>query len=101
MREGTAETARDRIAELQEEDRKADLIEKHRAEEQVVAGIPVTRLLVERTLAEAGFDPGKVDGTFNKKTRRAIRKFQRASDLPVSGFVSQATMVRLMARVSR
>lgn len=94
-----AETARDRIAELQEEDRKADLIEKHRAEEKIVAGIPVTRLLVERTLANAGFDPGKVDGTFNKKTRRAIRKFQRANDLPVSGFVSQATMVRLMARV--
>jgi len=96
-----APTARARIAELDQEGRIADQVAKDKAEEAVVAGIPVTRLLIEKTLTSAGFEPGKADGKFDKKTRRAIRKFQRANDLPVTGYVSQATMVRLMSRVGR
>ncbi len=68
-----------------------------KAEEDRVAGNGVTRLLVENRLKAAGFDPGPVDGTFNKKTRKAIRQFQRAAGLDVSGYVTQETMVRLLA----
>lgn len=66
-------------------------------EEQRVAGNGVARLLVENRLKAAGYNPGPVDGNFNKKTRRAIRQFQRANGLDVSGYVTQATMVRLLA----
>ena len=45
----------------------------------------------------AWVDPGQVDGKFTKKTRKAIRQFQRARRLPVTGYVSRNTMVRLMA----
>lgn len=96
-----AGAAQSRIDELLEDERNAKQIERDKAEEAIVAAIPVTRLLVEKTLSEAGFDPGKVDGEFDKKTRKAIRKFQRANDLPVTGYVSQMTMVRLMGRVGR
>ncbi|GKY86803.1 peptidoglycan-binding domain-containing protein [Sinisalibacter aestuarii] len=68
-----------------------------KAEEERVAGNGVTRLLVENRLKAAGYDPGPTDGTFNKKTRRAIRQFQRAAGIEVSGYVTQATMVRLLA----
>lgn len=96
-----AQAANDRIAELEDEARNREQIERDKAEEAVVAGNPITRLLVERALQGAGLNPGKVDGEFDKATRRAIRQFQRASDLPVTGFVSQATMVRLMTRIGR
>lgn len=96
-----ADAAQSRIEELLEEERNADQVERDRAEEAIVAAIPVTRLLVEKALAGAGFNPGKVDGEFDKATRKAIRKFQRASDLPVTGYVSQMTMVRLMGGVGR
>lgn len=93
-----APTARARIEELDDERKNADQIEKDKAEEAVVAGNPITRLLVENTLRNRGFDPGNPDGEFDKATRKAIRQFQRASQLPVTGYVSQATMVRLLSR---
>lgn len=92
------EAAQDRIEELEAEDRNRDQIERDKAEEAIVAGNPVARLFVERALQSAGLNTGEVDGEFDRKTRRAIRQFQRATDLPVTGFVSQATMVRLMTR---
>jgi peptidoglycan hydrolase-like protein with peptidoglycan-binding domain len=91
--EGTfAEEAQARLDELTEEDEHAAA----KAEEEHVAGNGVTRLLVENRLSAAGYDPGPIDGTFDKKTRRAIRKFQRAAGIEVSGYVTQATMVRLL-----
>lgn len=88
-----ADEANARLEALSEEDSHAAA----KAEEQRVAGNSVARLLVENRLKAAGYEPGPVDGTFTKKTRRAIRKFQRASGLDVSGYVTQATMVRLLA----
>lgn len=85
--------AQARIDELTEDAGNASA----KAEEERVAGNGVTRLLVENRLKAAGFDPGPVDGTFNRQTRRAIRQFQRAAGIEVSGYVTQATMVRLLA----
>ena len=94
-------TARDRIEELETERSNRDQTEQDKAEEALVAGNAIARLLVEKTLKNVGFDPGPADGEFDKQTRRAIRQFQRASQLPVTGYVSQTTMVRLMSRTGR
>ena len=68
-----------------------------RVEEATVAGNIIARLLIEQRLTQLGEDPGTVDGTFDEATRRALRRFQRARDLPVTGYVTQATMARLLA----
>jgi peptidoglycan hydrolase-like protein with peptidoglycan-binding domain len=68
-----------------------------RAEEATVAGNIIARLLIEQRLTQLGEDPGTVDGAFDEATRRALRRFQRARDLPVTGYVTQATMARLLA----
>ncbi|CUH65163.1 spore cortex-lytic enzyme [Thalassovita gelatinovora] len=93
--------ARDRIAQL--ERRNADLaaIEKAKAEERTIAGNPVSRLMVEQALSQTGFDPGPVDGNFDDRTRTALKGFQQATGLAVTGYVSQQTMVRLTREMSR
>lgn len=51
---------------------------------------------VERRLARDGFDPGRVDGVLDRESRRAIRQFQRASGLTVTGYLTPETMARLL-----
>ena len=67
------------------------------AEENRVAGNMIVRLLIEQRLQQLGAEPGRVDGVFDEETRRAIRRFQRARDLPVTGYVTQAMMAQLLA----
>ena len=92
-----SDAARARRAELiaQDQDRSNQIAAQQ--EEAGVAGNPVTRLLVERRLQQLGMQPGAVDGNFDGQTRRAIRRFQRSRGIAVSGYVTQATMVRLLA----
>lgn len=90
------EEARARLEELTRDDTDA-LIQAAKAEEQRVAGNAIMRLLVENRLLTAGFNPGAADGQFTEDTRRAIRRFQAKSGLEVTGYVTQATMVRLLA----
>lgn len=91
------EAARARLAQLEAEDGNRVEIEAARTEEGQVAGSQLVRILVEQRLSQIGVDPGTVDGTFDAETRRAIRRFQQAANLPVTGYVTQATMVRLLA----
>lgn len=86
-----------RIAALEADAGEDTQVAKDKAEERAVASNPVSRLLIERALDKLGHGPGVVDGQFDKRTRRAIRAFQKASNLPVTGFVSQQTMLRLTA----
>ena len=44
---------------------------------------------IQRELAVNGFDPGGIDGRFGPKTSEAIRTYQRAAKLPVTGCPSQ------------
>jgi len=67
------------------------------SEEGGIAGTGAARLMIERRLDAAGAQPGDVDGQFDAQTRDAIRWYQETRDIPVSGYVSQLTMVRLMA----
>lgn len=92
-----AAEARARRAELQGDTQNAELIRRAKAEEARVAGNGIVRLLVEQKLQELGLKPGRVDGKFDDKTRRAVRKFQRIRKIPVTGYVTQQTIVRLLA----
>lgn len=60
-----------------------------------------TRRLIEARLRQLQLNPGNVDGTFDAKTRRAIRNYQKARGLRVTGYVDQGTAVRMLADVFR
>lgn len=91
------EAARAALDAIEDEADRADEIAAAKAEERGVAGNPVTALLVETRLATLGFNVGRVDGSFDDQARKAIRRFQRSRDLPVTGYVTRDTMVRLLA----
>lgn len=91
-----AEDARQRLADREEDAEERDRTAALQAQEQAVAGNPVLRRLVETRLEDLGHPPGAVDGQFDEATRRALRRFQQARGLPATGYVDQATMVRLL-----
>lgn len=91
------EAARARLAQLAAEDGNRAETDAARAEEARVAGSQVVRVLVEQRLSQIGVEPGTIDGVFDEATRRGLRRFQQAANLPVTGYVTQATMVRLLA----
>jgi peptidoglycan hydrolase-like protein with peptidoglycan-binding domain len=43
---------------------------------------------VQQALAAKGYDPGPADGVLGRRTREAIRRYQRGYNLPVTGEVS-------------
>lgn len=89
--------AKQRLEQIEGTARDRDLIRRARADEARVAGNGITRLLVEKKLQALGLKPGRVDGKFDEKTRRAVRKFQRTRKIPITGYVTQQTIVRLLA----
>ena len=50
---------------------------------------------VQLALSNKGFDPGPVDGKPGKKTRAAVRAFQRSIGLPESGKISPELLLLL------
>lgn len=96
-----ADDARDKLQKLEnQDDRKAE-VEAARAEEKELRLNDFGRSLVERQLAKVGLDPGPVDGKFDRQTRKAIRQFQRGRNLPVTGYLTRQTVVRLVAEAGR
>jgi peptidoglycan hydrolase-like protein with peptidoglycan-binding domain len=85
--------AEDRIEELRREAESAAAI---RAENALGLNL-LTRNLVEARLDALGLRPGRVDGVFDETTRRAIRRYQAARNLPATGYLTQDTVVRLLA----
>lgn len=55
------------------------------------------RRIVEQRLAALELRPGEVDGVFDERTRRAIRRFQETRNLPQTGYLDQSTTVALLA----
>jgi peptidoglycan hydrolase-like protein with peptidoglycan-binding domain len=47
--------------------------------------------LAQSQLKVAGFDPGHVDGIFDQQTVAALRKYQAANQLPVTGLLDEST----------
>lgn len=91
------EDARARLDDLDRNSEENAVQQRARSEEAALGLNPVARRLAEARLADLGLNPGAVDGTFDKDTRRAIRRYQDARQLPVSGYLDRATAVRLMA----
>lgn len=58
---------------------------------------PATRKLIEERLRRAGLKPGEADGRFDAAARRAIRAYQESRGLAATGFINDATVVRLLA----
>jgi putative peptidoglycan binding protein len=51
--------------------------------------------LVQQSLEERGYDPGRSDGIADDSTRQAIRDFQRDKELPMTGVVDERTAENL------
>jgi murein L,D-transpeptidase YcbB/YkuD len=51
----------------------------------------VTVKAVQKALKDAGYDPGPVDGRAGKKTKSAIKDFQRRNNLKADGIVGEKT----------
>lgn len=47
--------------------------------------------VIQRHLQINGFDPGKLDGSYGSQTAAAVKQFQRAKGLEVTGVVNEAT----------
>jgi peptidoglycan hydrolase-like protein with peptidoglycan-binding domain len=45
----------------------------------------------QANLKMAGYDPGRVDGVFDEQTASALRKYQSAHGIPVSGLLDEQT----------
>ncbi|MEZ5882594.1 MAG: peptidoglycan-binding domain-containing protein [Paracoccaceae bacterium] len=91
------EEAEARIAALETEAAGAATIEQAQAGEDALNLPGVARTLIESRLAQLGLKPGKADGTFDEDTRRAIRRYQHSGNLPVTGYLDQATVAQLLA----
>ncbi|MEF9604825.1 peptidoglycan-binding domain-containing protein [Paracoccus sp. PXZ] len=87
--------ARERLATLRAG------IEAARREEAVLGLTPSARRLIEERLHSAGMQPGPVDGAFTDETRAALRRYQAARNLRVTGYVTQQTVSGLLADVLR
>lgn len=50
---------------------------------------------VQQTLADRGYDPGRVDGRWGQRTQTALRNFQRDQNIQASGRPDQRTLAAL------
>ena len=92
-----AAAARDRIAALTQTDAGAAVLQQAADGEAGLGLNNITRTMLESRLDALGLQPGRVDGQFDDDTRRAVRSYQTARDLPVTGYLSEQTVVRLLA----
>ncbi|HEV8344684.1 MAG TPA: peptidoglycan-binding domain-containing protein [Candidatus Binatia bacterium] len=49
----------------------------------------------KEALKARGHDPGSIDGNMDSKTQQALRDFQKANNLPVTGVLDQQTAAKL------
>jgi peptidoglycan hydrolase-like protein with peptidoglycan-binding domain len=91
------EEARARIEWLNKNSEQRAVQAQAQAEEAALGLNAAGRRLAEARLNDLGLEPGVVDGTFDEEARRAIRRYQDARRLRVTGYLDQATVVRLMA----
>lgn len=89
--------AEQRIAALRQDNTRVRNAIAAREEERAMNLNFVARQLAEQRLQQLGMNPGRIDGTFDDKTRRALRSFQEARGLRVSGYLDEQTVVRLLA----
>ncbi|MFF7705314.1 peptidoglycan-binding domain-containing protein [Streptomyces lydicus] len=59
--------------------------------DQGTEGLQTLKELVQRSLRNAGFDPGPINGEFGPTTAAAVRSFQAAEGIPADGVVGPQT----------
>lgn len=89
--------AKVRINDFANDAGNAQLLRQAKAVEDGLRLSPGTRKLIEQRLNILGLKPGTVDGTFDDRTRRSIRRFQSERNLQVTGFLNESAIVRIMA----
>lgn len=89
--------AQARIATLIAEQEDAPELAAAEAQEEALGLNTISRRLIESRLSQMELEPGEVDGVFDDATRRAIRRYQESSGIPVTGYLDEATVVRLLA----
>ncbi|PKP68720.1 MAG: hypothetical protein CVT82_14210 [Alphaproteobacteria bacterium HGW-Alphaproteobacteria-4] len=94
-----ADTARERIAAIEAASAGESTRAEAEAREQALGLPPLALSLIEARLGMLGLEPGAADGTFTDETRRAIRRFQQARGLTVTGYLDQDTVAQLLAGV--
>ena len=57
----------------------------------------VSAMDLQKALSRAGFDPGPIDGRTGKKTKSAVKAFQRKNHLKADGVVGEKTWELLKA----
>ena len=92
-----ASTARERIAKLAGTDAEAALLQEALAGEAGLGLNDITRTMIESRLDTLGLSPGGIDGQFDEDTRRSIRRYQTARALPITGYLNEQTVVRILA----
>ena len=86
-----ADDAQARVNRLQQQ------LSQDQAAEAALDLAPVVRATVQQRLNALGLKAGKADGTFDPQTRQALRRYQESRNLRPSGYLNQATVVRLLA----
>ena len=92
-----AEEAKSRIAALRRENEQSAEVRQAALIEERMRLNTATRRVIEQRLNVMGLKPGPIDGTFDKKTRRAIRRWQSERDFAVTGYLDEAAIVRILA----
>ena len=92
-----ASEAQARLEALQAEAAQGDDLARWQAAEEALGLNAAARRLVEQRLDQLDMRPGDLDGTFDGKTRRAIRRFQESRGLVMTGYLDQTTTVALLA----
>jgi peptidoglycan hydrolase-like protein with peptidoglycan-binding domain len=62
------------------------------------AGQSVEVRAMQEALKDRGFDPGPIDGVMGPQTAAALREYQRAENLRITGQLDAATVSSLSAR---
>lgn len=86
-----------RLNALQTQAEQGDDLARWQAAEEALGLNAAARRLVELRLDQLEMRPGDLDGTFDAKTRRALRRFQESRGLVPTGYLDQTTTVALLA----
>jgi peptidoglycan hydrolase-like protein with peptidoglycan-binding domain len=67
-------------------------------QEMVISSEEIRR--AQEALKAKGFDPGAISGRMDARTQEALRQFQTANDLPITGVLDQKTADKLGIKLS-
>jgi hypothetical protein len=71
-------------------------VERPDAGKQGMAGVSADEIKqAKQALKAKGLNPGPIDGTLDSKTQQALRDFQKANKLPVTGVLDPQTAEKL------